>query len=99
MIELNSFFKQPDEIVPISVDYSDVINGTEEIITLTVKAYSMAGVDVTTTLISSSAFTDAICKAIVTAGTSRTKYKLTFVATTDEGNKYEEDLFLHVLSI
>jgi len=66
---------------------------------LTVKAYSMTGTDVTATLISSSAFTDALCKAIVTAGTSGTKYKLTFKATTDEGNLYEEDVFLRVLSI
>lgn len=96
---MNSFFKQPDEIVPVSIDFTDAINSTETITSLIVTAATLLGIDVTATIIDDDSISGDICKAVIKSGTSGTKYKITMKAITSEGNLYEEDLILSVLSI
>jgi hypothetical protein len=95
----NAFFKQPDEVETISMDYTRRLNSTETISSLSVTAATIAGVDATSTLIASSSISGVYCYAKIQAGTNNTKYKITFKATTSEGNIYEEDVLLTVLSI
>jgi hypothetical protein len=98
---MNDFFKQPDEKYPISMDYTDALNATETISSVSVKAYTTYGAitDVSTTLIDTTSIEGNICNAVVKAGTTGAKYKITFKATTDEGNIYEEDVWMKVQSI
>jgi hypothetical protein len=51
---------------------------------------------VTSTIIDSSNFTDFSCKAIIKSGTNGQKYKITFKITSNEGNIYEESVYMIV---
>lgn len=93
------FTKQPSEIYPISVDYSDVLDTGETISSESVTATDSAGTDVTATLIDSTEISGSTIKAVIKAGTTGNKYKLTFKATTSDSNLYEDDITMRVVEI
>ena len=96
---INIFTKQPDEIIPISVDYVLLLNDTETITSLSVGAVDASAVNVTSTIIYNSVINGDECRATVKSGTDGYRYKITFKATTSEGNIYEEDVFMVVSAI
>ena len=94
---MNSFVKQPNEKIPVSVDFTDVIGTTESIESLTVSAYDSAGTDVTSTMIVSSEIQSGdVCLAYVQAGTTWSKYKITFKASTAL-SVYHEEVYIFVI--
>jgi hypothetical protein len=94
---MNFFSKQPSEKFTISVDFSNMLDTNENISTLQVKAYTKnAGTDVTSTIIESSTIESQMAYAVIMAGTTNTIYKITFKATTDQNNVYEDDVFMQV---
>jgi hypothetical protein len=93
---INIFTKQPDEIIPISVDYVLLLNDTETISSLSVSAVDESGESATSTIIYNSVIDGDVCKAVCKSGTDGSRYKITFKATTSEGNIYEEDVFMKV---
>ena len=96
---MHLFTKQPSEIIPVEVDFQYIVNSTETITTLTVTAVDSAGTSVTSTIVGDTSISGDICKAILKAGTDGSRYKATFKATTNEGNVYEEDVFMKVYEI
>jgi hypothetical protein len=93
------FTKQPDEIIPISMDFQYLLNNTETISTLSVKTYDESNVDTSSTMVSNAAIDNEICKATIQNGTDGARYKITFKITTDEGNVYEEDVLMKIKAL
>lgn len=93
---LNVFEKQVSEIIPISMDYAQLLNDTETISSLSVTAFDPNDANVTSTIIYNYSICGDICKTTCKAGTDGVRYKITFKATTTEGNVYEEDVFMKV---
>ena len=96
---INIFTKQPDEVIPISVDYVLLLNDTETISSLSVVAVDPTGENVTSDIIYNSVIDEEVCKAVCKSGTDGLRYKITFKATTSEGNIYEEVVFMKVYEI
>lgn len=93
------FLKQPTEKYLIAVDYTTELATGETIASVTVTAYEvLTGTNVTSTVIDSTATTTTLGKAVIKAGTSGKKYKITFVVTTSLGYILEDDLFMIVLN-
>ena len=93
---MNIFKKQPSEIIPISVDFSKLVDTNETILTVSVTAYDNANQDVTTHIIDAYEIETSLIKIVVKNGMNAKKYKITVLVTTSEGNKYEEDVFMYV---
>ena len=93
---MNVFKKQVSEIVPISVDFTNLLATSETVASMTAVATDTDGTVVTSTIIDSNSITTPICYVTVKAGTSGTRYTITIVATTSSSNVYEEDVFLDV---
>lgn len=93
------FYKQPQEIIPIQMDFTYYCNTTETITSISATATSDIGVDVTSSIINSASVSNNIAKVVVQNGTVDKRYKITFRAYTDESNKYEEDVFMDVVEI
>lgn len=96
---INLFSKQPSEVIPISIDYSLLLNDTETISSCAVTAYDPNGSNVTSTIVHNSSVDGSVCKATVKSGTDGVRYKITFKASTNELNLYEEDVFMKVYEI
>lgn len=95
---MNAFIKQPSEKIPVTMDFTNTMDGTEAISTTSVKAYEYdSETDVSATLIGSSSTSGSTVISVVQAGTNQNKYKITFKITTDSGNIYEEDVFMRVI--
>jgi hypothetical protein len=97
-------YKQPNELFPISIDFADDLESTEEVSSASIIAYDVDDTDVSSTILSGSSsisdgenqdettHTNSKVTQKVQAGTSRAKYKITFRATTSNGNVYEADV-------
>ena len=85
---MNVFTKLPDEIIPVSMDFINLVNNTENIILLAMKVKDLSNVDLTDSFISNYAIDGTECKAAIKSGTLGKHYKITFLASTDEGNVY-----------
>jgi hypothetical protein len=96
---MNSFTKQPNEIIPISIDYVDVLDTNETIAALSVKVYDPSLSDLTSTMLFASSIDDTLCKASLQSGTSGNEYKVTFKVTTNTGSIYEEEVFMKVREV
>jgi hypothetical protein len=102
------FKKQPNEKFPISIDFADDLQSSETISSAEVIAYDRDETDVSSTILSGVASivdgedqdgtTHANAK-VVHAGTNNMRYKVTFRATTSDGNVYEADVFFIVKEI
>ena len=96
---INIFRKQPAEIIPVSVDFENVLETEEIISSLSAIAYDSAGLVVTSTIINATSIVSPKCYVTVKSGISGAKYKITFIATTNLGNVYEEDVFMSVKAV
>lgn len=99
----SKFTKQPSEKFPVSVDFTQLLETDEIIVTSTVTAWN-GDVEATpiidNVIIEATPTSDAtpitnenkIVRVIVKDGTSGITYKLTFQITTSDDNIYEEDV-------
>lgn len=96
----DQFNKQPEEIFPISVDFSRVLAEGETIDEgeSSVVAYDAEGEDVSDEIIEGSLnVVDGKIYHKVKGGVSGLVYKITFLAVTSAANVYEKDIMMHVL--
>ena len=93
---MHLFTKQPSEIIPISMDFQYLLNGTETISSMAVSAVDSSNVSATSTIIDNYSISGDICKVTTKAGTDGIRYKITIRITSSEGNIYEEDVFMKV---
>lgn len=93
---MSPFTKQPSEVFPISIDFSDVLDTSEIITSITVTAY-LIDVDVTSQVIDLNSFSETKVTIRVKGGTTGNKYKITALITTSLGNIYERDLIMKVI--
>lgn len=94
------FNKQPEEIFPISVDFSRVLADGETLdeSASTVTAYDEEGTDVSDDIIEGSLnVVDGKIYQKIKGGESGKVYKITFLAATSEDNIFEKDLMMNVL--
>ena len=92
------FYKQPTEKYAIAMDYTSELADSETISsTAIVVTEILAGTVVTSTIIDSTATTDTQAKAVIKAGTSGKRYKITFKSTSNLAYVYEDDVFMTVL--
>lgn len=96
---MNLFSKQPAEIFPISMDYQYRLQTGETITSATITATTNIGITATSSIISTQSISGTIVKVVVQNGINKNRYKITFRATTDESNIYEEDVYMDVLEI
>ena len=99
--------KQPYEEFFMGADFVDVLD-TDEVLVLassTIAAVDSDGTDVSATLLqagskvlddSEDGNTDNVLKIRAQAGATANKYKVTFKTVTDQGNKWEKDIYLKV---
>jgi hypothetical protein len=89
-------YKQPNETVPFTMDFSDVLP-TGEVLqnTSDVKIYDSSGNDVSATMLHAKSIVSPNINAVVKAGTSLSNYKITFIAIT-QNYRFEEDITLKV---
>jgi len=89
-------YKQPGEVVPVAMDFSNVLPTGETLQgTSDVKVYDADGVDKTSTMLTSKSVTSPKLNAIIKAGDSAKDYKITFIGIT-QNYRYEEDVTLKV---
>lgn len=93
---MNQFSKQPNEIFPVSMDFSNSLDTGETISSKSVIAYNATNEVVTSTIVAASSIVDNTVKVTVKDGTSGTRYKITIRITTSNSNIYEEDIFMYV---
>lgn len=95
--EVHYFVKQPNEILPISMDFVDLLDDNETITSKSIIAYDSSNADVTSTIIAASSILGTKIKITARNGTTTNQYKITIRATTSNGNLYEEDIYMKVL--
>ena len=99
---MDGFTKQTGEIFPIQVDFNDVLDDGETLVSAgsTVTAYQGTE-DVSDEVLDANSKTvgSGVVSIKVQAGTDQTRYKLTFSATTSAGNVYEKDVYMMVRDI
>ena len=88
--------KQPYEVFPISLDFSDSMSSGETISSFTVFAYDSASTDVTSTIISASSNTDQVVTVTLQGGTSGSSYKIEVKIVTTSAKNLEEEITLNV---
>jgi hypothetical protein len=89
--------KQPSEVVPCAIDFSDVLpTGETADSASTVTAKDSTGVDVSASLLTGKAATGSVVSITVKSG-SAGDYRLTFlIVTTPSVFKFEEDVLVRV---
>ena len=96
---MNIFEKQPSEIIPISMDFANLLDTGETITTLDVTITDSEDTDLTSTLLVGSAIVGSIAKVTVQSGTDGERYKITIQIVTSNSALYEEDVFMKVYEI
>ena len=89
-----SFPKQPDEIIPVAMDYASTLQDEETITAVSVTIADAEGDDVTSDILISVVAVDGVVKFAVQGGESGKKYHITIMAETNQGSKYEEDIIM-----
>ncbi len=95
---LATFYKQPYEEFPVSVDFSENMAEAETIIAQTISAVDNVEADATADVLSAPENDGAFGALIkVLAGTELlSPYKITFRIITSEGNKWELDILMKI---
>ena len=91
--------KRPNEIVPLAVDFVNVVPNTEtaDSKSSSIKAYDSSGVEVSSTLIDGTTLSAYKLTAKVKAGTDGQSYKIVYkLATSTSGYIWEEIVLLMV---
>ncbi|RMD50741.1 hypothetical protein D6827_03415 [Candidatus Parcubacteria bacterium] len=96
------FEKQPNESFTIGIDYSgpNALPSGTALQSGTVTAVNLTTGNTDTSVLSSTTATidaaNKLAKVGVQAGTSGTKYKITFLTTLDDGSVLEDDVIMRV---
>lgn len=87
MALLDTFTKQPREILDFDIDYSTVLAGRSD--TLTIATVEVAPAGLTATY---SGITGNKVKVVVSSGTDAVTYKVTVLTTSSAGLVYEDEV-------
>lgn len=101
---MEKFSKQPYEEFPIAVDFSECLQGGDSITAQAVLAVDRDGEEVTADVTRQSTFSnegeDKVVVTTVFAGDpAKQPYKLTFRCTTANGNRWEMDIQMNVVTL
>lgn len=90
--------KQVREKFAISVDFSNVLDTGESLTSgsLVLGYLTSTGAEVSTSIVQSSSYSSDNVVATIHSGSDNVGYKLSFIATTNSGSVYEEDVFIQV---
>jgi len=88
--------KQSREIIPVSFNFGDTLDTSETVTDIEIIAYDAVETNVTSTVVSNKSTVGSIVYFQVKNGTDGQRYKITAIATTSTGNKYEQDVFMRV---
>ena len=95
------YVKQSAERIPLYIDFTGRLPDDEDIDTASVTVTELvSGTDVTSAILLSSAVATPRVNAVFIAGTTGTRYKVTYlVATTPSSYIFESDAYLDVLDV
>jgi hypothetical protein len=90
--------KQVREKFNITVDFSNVLNSGEALTSgsLVLAYLTSTDTEVSSAIVESSSFNTSNVVVTVHSGSDNSGYKLSFIATTNSGSVFEEDVFINV---
>ncbi len=89
MAILGSLTKKPREILDFDIDYSTVLAGRTSVLTTASSEVQPSGLTLTSTTVYSP---EKKIKVKISGGTDAITYKVTILADTDDGLKYEDEV-------
>jgi hypothetical protein len=93
---MNFTDKDPSEVVRLGVDFTNLLDTDETILTATVTVRTTSGVDQPTMVSGNEDIASPIVRQLITGGTAGTTYKVSFVVTTTSGQTLVEGANLRV---
>jgi hypothetical protein len=97
MLHPSSVYKQPWEIIRYTLDVSALLVSGAMISSLEVRAFDVAGNDVTPSIIDASAYGESEVYITVKNGTANSRYDIRVRLILSDGQRFEEDLILRVV--
>jgi len=96
---MKKFIKQSSEIIPITLDYSKMLQDSEIISTVEIAGYDSYGNNVSSSILDRYEIEGLAVKVVAKNGESTKRYKITVLVTTNQLNVYEEDVFMYINNI
>jgi len=98
-VVMKKFIKQSSEIIPITLDYSKMLQDSEIISTVEIAGYDSYGNNVSSSILDRYEIEGLAVKVVAKNGESTKRYKITVLVTTNQLNVYEEDVFMYINNI